>query len=243
MYFCGGAYLSHLFFIAAMDQITALILTVRKNTGNNVIVDCYTKELGRKAFIYSFTKKNKGHKALLSPMNWINFSVQGSVHQRLQRIKDLQPYHLYQSIGNHPVKNLIALFLSEVIASTVKEEYEDQDLFLFLENALWYFDELPEAYENFHLSFLVGLAAMLGIAPPVDQEDINDANYAMWLSKMNPSEQASFKQICLCPINQAHHLQISGKERRQQLNYILDYLQHYAAGFKMPKSLELFRHF
>lgn len=226
-----------------MQNISALILTVRKHTGNNVVVDCYTREKGRMAFIYAFTKSNKGHRALISPMNWVSFSISDSVKTPLARPKELQPLHLYKSIGTNPIKNLVMLFLSETISHTIKEEHPDEDMFLFFENALLYYDELQENYDNFHLSFLVGLAALLGIAPPVDSDQITDNLYAMWKGKMSAMERENFKQVCLAPINQCHNIQLSGIERSKQLNIILDYLQHYAPGFKIPKSLALFRDF
>lgn len=226
-----------------MTNISALILTVHKHTGNNVIVDCYTREKGRMAFIYSFTKSNKGHRALLSPMNWVSFSVSDSVKTPLARPKELQPLHLYKSIGNNPIKNLVMLFLSEIISHTIREENQDDDMFHFFENALLYYDEQQDNYDNFHLSFLVGLAALLGIAPPVESDKVSDNLYAMWEDKMSVMEKENFKLICLSPLNQCHLISLNGNERSRQLNIILDYLQHYAPGFKIPKSLALFRDF
>lgn len=226
-----------------MQTISALILTVRKHTGNNVIVDCYTREKGRMAFVYSFTKSNKGHRALLSPMNWISFSISDAKKTHLHRLKDLQALQIYTSIGINPIKNLVIIFLSEVISHTIREEHPDEDMYLFFENALNYYDELKDNYDNFHLSFLIGLSALLGIAPPVDSEQITDNLYAMWEAKMSVMERENFKQICLTPINLCHNIPLNGNERSRQLNIILDYLQHYAPGFKVPKSLALFRDF
>lgn len=226
-----------------MQNISALILTVRKHTGNNVIVDCYTRERGRMAFVYSFTKSNKGHRALLTPMSWINFSISDAKKTQLARPKDLHALNIYKSIGNNPIKNLVILFLSEVISHTIREEHPDEDMYLFFENALSYYDEQKENYDNFHLSFLMGLSALLGIAPPVDSDEVTDNLYAMWEGKMSVIERENFKLLCLTPINQCHSIALNGQQRSRQLNIILDYLQHYAPGFKIPKSLALFRDF
>lgn len=226
-----------------MEKTTALILAIRKNTGNNIIIDCYTKEHGRAAFIYSFTKTNKGHKALLSPMNWINFSVPSAKHGKLQRLSDLSLYKIQHTIGQNPIKNLVVLFLSEIISSTIKEEHKDPEMFQFLEEALAYYDDLKENYADFHLSFLVGLAALLGIAPPVDTQHVKDEHYAFWESKMSRDEKENFRNICLTPLDQSQYLALKGVERTRQLNIILDYFQHFATGFRTPKSLALFREF
>ncbi len=226
-----------------MQSISAIILSIHKHTGNTIIANCYSREKGRMAFVYSFTKNNKGHKALLSPMNWITFSINESVKYPLPRAKELQALHLYQSIGINPIKNLSMLFLSEIISSTIKEEHQDKDLFDFFETSLLYYDEQENNYYNFHLSFLTGLTALLGIAPPVNQAQITDNIYAMWEGKMSTLEKEQFKTLCLTPINQCHTIALSNTERSRQLDIILDYLQHYAPGFKKPKSLELLRDF
>lgn len=226
-----------------MTTLSALILNVRKHTGNNIVVDCYTKERGRMAFIYSFTKSNKRHRAILSPMNWITFSISDSVKTPLARPKELQPLHLYKSIGNNPIKNLVMIFLSEIISNTIREEHSDQDMFNFFENALHYYDEQKDSYDNFHLSFLIGLTALLGISPPVGKFQTSDQAYNLWEGKMSAIELEKFKLICLRPINYGHEIPLTGSERSEQLNIILDYLHHYAPGFKTPKSLALFRDF
>ena len=226
-----------------MENISALVLNIRKNTGNTVIIDCYTKEKGRTAFVYSISKSNKRHRALLAPLSWLSFSISSKASSGLKRLNQLQPLSINQSIGINPIKNLVAFFLSEIISSCVREEHPDHDLYAFFENAFHYYDGLSAQYENFHLVFLTSLLALLGIAPPVDSIEIKDTHYAMWENKMNSNERHLFKTICLCPINQSQQLGINGSERSRQLNIIIDYFQHFAPGFRVPKTLELFRDF
>ncbi len=227
-----------------MEGISALILNVRKHVGNNVIVDCYTRERGRMAVIYGFTKNNKGHKALLSPMNWVSFSITKKTTSTLPRLRNLQMLYVYRSIGTQPVKNLMVLFLSEIIACTVREEHADENLFKLLEEAFIYFDGQDQDYENFHLSFLTTLTAQLGIAPPVnDKDSMVDQTFALWEAKMSVAEKNMFREIHLTPIHKSHLFHLSGSERSRQLNIMLDYLQTFATGFRMPKSLLLFRDF
>lgn len=195
------------------------------------------------AFVYSIGKSNKRHRALLAPMSWINFSIPNKTSGGLKRLSQLQPLSINQSIGIDPIKNLVVLFLSEIIASCIREEHPEEDLFFFFQNAFHYYDEMEKQYGNFHLVFLTSLLALLGIAPPVDSDEVKDTHYAMWENKMGNQERELFKTICLCPINQSQHLSINGQERSRQLNIILDYYQYFAPGFRVPKSLELFREF
>ncbi len=227
-----------------MEKITALILIVRKHTGNTVIVDCYTRETGRQTFIYSFTKANKGHKALIAPMNWINFSISPTQKGGLSRIKDLHPGHIYRSIGINPVKSLVVLFLSEVVANSIKEEHADTQVFDFIESALLYYDELKENYGNFHLVFIARLAGILGFAPPTDDSASSiDHHFNLWEAKMNQEEVAAFRNIARCPVSACDKIKIDGPMRSRQLNIFLDYYLQFAGHFRMPKSLDLFRDF
>lgn len=226
-----------------METIKAFILNVRKNTGNTVIIDCYTKEKGRLAVVHSISKSNKRHRALLFPLSWVSFAISGKKSASLKRLNHLQALSINQSIGLHPVKNLVVLFLSEIISSCIREEHPDSDLYLFFENAFHYYDTSNDDFSNFHLVFLTSLLALLGIAPPVDSDQVTDTHYAMWENKMSALERDSFKTICLTPINQSQNISLSSSQRSRQLNIILDYYQHFAPGFRMPKSLELFRDF
>ena len=226
-----------------MEKITALVLFVRKHLGNTVVVDTYTKEIGRQSFIYSFTKTNKGHKALLSPMNWVNFHV-GTQNKGLARIKDLTPLHIYKSIGVNPVKNLVMLFLSEIIANSIREENADKQVFDFIESALLFYDELSEDYANFHLIFVARLTGALGFLPPSDDKSSTvDQNFNLWESKMNRHELEVFRKIVQCPVSQCTNIKIDNTMRSRQLNILLDYYMNFAGHFRMPKSLELFREF
>lgn len=226
-----------------MTNITALILNVRKHTGNNVIVDCYTQEHGRMAFVYSFTKANKGHKALVSTMNWVRFSITGSAKVKLHRIKDLQPYKIYHTIGLNPIKNMVMIFLSEIVSSILKEEHPEISMFNFLDESLDLYDTMRTDYEDFHLSFIVGIIALIGLAPPVNGQEISDSSYAIWEGHMRRDEKVTFRRLCLTPINQCQDIKLTGVERSRQLNILLDYLTTYSPGFRIPKSLALFRGF
>ncbi len=227
-----------------MEKITALVLYVRKHLGNTVIVDTYTKELGRHSFVYSFTKTNKGHKAILSPMNFVSFYISNSQNKGLARIKDLSPLHIYRSIGINPVKNLVAIFLSEIIAGSIREEHPDNKIFDFIESALLFYDELGEDYANFHLVFVARLAGLLGFAPPSDDKSSAvDQNFSIWENIMNIEERSMFRYLALCPMSQCYDLKISSVMRSRMLNVYMDYYLNFAGHFRTPKSLELFREF
>lgn len=63
----------------------------------------------------------------------------------------------------NPYKSAIALFLSEVLYHVLRHPMTDEPMFDFIAQAVKDLDRCEEP-QNFHLQFLVGLAAKLGFA-------------------------------------------------------------------------------
>lgn len=52
--------------------------------------------------------------------------------------------------------------MTEILGKTLREEEENEPLFRFIEQSVVYLDEAETGFENFHIQFLLQLAAFLG---------------------------------------------------------------------------------
>ena len=68
-----------------------------------------------------------------------------------------------RTIDTDPYKRTIALFISEVLYHVLRHPMSDEPMFDFIAQSIQELDETDKP-QNFHLSFLVGLAAKLGFA-------------------------------------------------------------------------------
>ena len=78
-------------------------------------------------------------------------------------IRTAQLTFVPRTIDSDPYKRTIALFISEVLYHVLRHPMSDEPMFDFIAQSIQALDETDEP-QNFHLSFLVGLAARLGFA-------------------------------------------------------------------------------
>jgi recombinational DNA repair protein (RecF pathway) len=78
-------------------------------------------------------------------------------------IRTAQLTFVPRTIDTDPYKRTIALFISEVLYHVLRHPMSDEPMFDFIAQSIQELDETDEP-QNFHLSFLVGLAAKLGFA-------------------------------------------------------------------------------
>jgi recombinational DNA repair protein (RecF pathway) len=78
-------------------------------------------------------------------------------------IRTAQLTFVPRTIDTDPYKRTIALFISEVLYHVLRHPMSDEPMFDFIAQSIQALDETDEP-QNFHLSFLVGLAAKLGFA-------------------------------------------------------------------------------
>lgn len=132
----------------------------------SIIAKIYTDTFGIQSYIVNGIRnmKSKGNRiALFQPLTLLDLVVyhkgkNDSVH-RISEIKCHTPFH---SIPFEIGKSAIALFLTEILGKTLKEEEKNEALFVFLQNSILDLDSVVSNYENFHLQFLWHFAAFLG---------------------------------------------------------------------------------
>ncbi len=78
-------------------------------------------------------------------------------------IRTAQLTFVPRTIDTDPYKRTIALFISEVLYHVLRHPMSDEPMFDFIAQSIQELDETDKP-QNFHLSFLVGLAAKLGFA-------------------------------------------------------------------------------
>ena len=86
-------------------------------------------------------------------------------------LKEAVPLNTH-SLNPNPSKSAIALFLSEVLYHVLRHPMTDEPMFDFIAQAVRELDQCEEP-QNFHLQFLVGLAAKLGFAMPESPNPLN----------------------------------------------------------------------
>ncbi len=142
----------------------------------SIILHLYTDHRGRISVIIPGARGKRKNKkiSLYHNLSLLDMEVYYKESRELQQIKEAKPIIPLTGLTSDPIKSTIALFLSEVLYRTLKEEEANPELFDFLENSVRYFEMTEEGLANFHLHTLVHLTRFLGFFPLNNFQDKGD---------------------------------------------------------------------
>ncbi|MCB0686581.1 MAG: DNA repair protein RecO [Saprospiraceae bacterium] len=133
----------------------------------SLIFDMYTQQYGLASFIVNGARrpKSKLPSSLFQLMNWLELVVYMKDPQALNRVKESQLIFHYNEIPFDLRKRSVALFMTEIVQKTIKENESNPDLFAFLFDSYRFLDQSKHSISNFHILFLLDLSLYLGFRP------------------------------------------------------------------------------
>ncbi|NJX16018.1 DNA repair protein RecO [Tamlana crocina] len=227
----------------------AIVLSKLRYKDNDLIVKCYTQKLGAVSFLLRGvlkSKKGNSKAAYFQLLSQLQIVTTYKNNRGLQSIKETKPHCIYSSLHTHVLKSAIVMFLSEVLASTLQEEEQNENLYHYLENTLLWLDSQAE-YSNFHLLFLVKLTKYLGFYPDLTNIDFQYFNLLEGEFKLKPSGKHSIygedltllKTLLGTTFDALSDIKINAKQRQSFLGKILLYYELHLGSFRPPKSLQI----
>lgn len=141
-----------------------------KYNDTSLIATIYTESSGRKSFLLKGVYKPKSlvKASFFQPLSLLQLEISLSAKRELQRIKNISPTPVLNSLNSNIHKQTIVFFIAEVVYKTIREEEPNPGLFEFLYNSVLYLDTADEDISNFHLVFLLQLSRFLGFFPHND---------------------------------------------------------------------------
>jgi len=228
----------------------AIVLSKLKYRDNDLIVKCYTKELGVVSFLLRGVLKSKKGSAKIAYfqlLSQLKITINHKNNRSLQGLSEVRLNHMYVSLHTHVLKSAIVMFLAEVLSSALREEEENQTLYSYLETTLLWLDEQTD-YANFHLLFLLNLTKYLGFYPDLANRELNYFNLVEGKFQIHQDFRNTIagedlnllKQLLETTFDGLHQVKINARQRQSFLNMILLYFELHLGSFKTPKSLKIF---
>lgn len=228
----------------------AIVLSKLKYKDNDLIVKCYTEELGVISLILRGvlkSKKSNSKTAYFQLLSQLQLVIDYKNNRTLHTVKETKLSYFYTSLHSNVLKSSIVMFLAEVLSNTLREEEQNKTLFSYIETTLQWLDAHSE-YSNFHLFFLLNLTKYLGFYPQVENIDANFFNLSdgkFENKKLNKysitGENLSLlKQLLGITFDALSSVKINAKQRQSFLSMILLYFELHLGSFKTPKSLQIF---
>jgi len=228
----------------------AIVLSKLRYKDNDLIVKCYTQEMGVISFLIRGvlkSKKGSSKTAYFQVLSQLQIVFTHKNTRSLQSIKETKSNCIYTSIHTNVLKGSIVMFLSEVLSNTLQEEEENQILYSYLENTLLWLDSQSE-YANFHLLFLLKLTKYLGFYPDTTHIEFPFFNLLEGKFEMKQSNKYAIsgenlillKKLLGTTFDALPSIKINSKQRQSFLSMILLYFELHLGSFRTPKSLRVF---
>jgi DNA repair protein RecO (recombination protein O) len=231
-----------------MQTYHCIVLSTLRYKDNDLIIRAFSREIGLVSFIHkgAYKPKKGSAKAAFYQVLSQNLISTSAKNNDLKTVTDVTSNYLYTSLYTNIFKSSIAMFLSEVLTSSIKEEHQNISLFEFLETAFTYLD-LSDHFANFHLFFLVKLTKFLGFYPDFSNESPDIFNLRTGKFELNlqdnyviEGESAFFMKAFLKSDFESYGLvKMNSKQRNDFLNNLLLYFELHLIDFRHPKSLEV----
>jgi len=227
----------------------ALVLSKIKYKDNDLIVKCYTQDLGISSYIIKNavkTRKGKFKPAYFQPLTLLKIQAEHKDNRSLNYFRDIHLHYNYNTLHSNITKSTIIMFLSEILSNILKEEEENLQLYDFLETALIWFDE-SETNSNFHLIFLLKLTKYLGFYPEMASNNLAYFNLEQGRFQQDKTSKYCIsgnnlkllKQLLGIKFDASKSIEINSTQKRDFLSMILLYFKLHLHGFKQPKSVAI----
>lgn len=229
----------------------AIVISKLKYSDNDLIVKCYTEELGVQSFLLKGilkTKKGKLKKVYFQELSQLELTFNYKESRSLKSLNNASPIVFYKTLHSNIVKSAIVLFLAEIMSSIFKEEEQNKLLYSYLETTLLWLDE-NDRVTNFHLLFLLNLTKYLGFYPDSQNSELDYFNleegryqnkktniYCIYGEKL-----ALFKKLLGTNFDDINNTQFNSVSRQELLKLLLQYFELHLGTIKQPKSLQVLK--
>ena len=233
-----------------IETTKAIVINTLKYGDSSLIVTCFTENCGLKTYMLKgilSSKKGKLKTAYFQPLMQLNITANHNNKGRLNSIREAEILNYYTSIYTNIKKQAIALFLAEIIYSSIREEEKNQTLFQYLDTSIQWLDT-HDHIANFHVLFLLNFTKFLGFYPESNLKQGNYFNLLEGNFSNKPSSHSltgkniiQFKKLLGINFDVLHNVEFSAADRQALLSILIQYFELHLSGFKRPKSLSVLK--
>lgn len=149
-----------------IHKLQLLILAVTKVGEKSLVLHTLSADWGRRSFIVSVGKGSG--MAMFQPLNILDAELVENSKSDLWRLRSIQVVHPLAGIRGDIRKTSMTMFMSEVLFRTLRDGTNEDGLFDWCCRSILTLDALESDFTNYHLRWLLELAATLGFSPSAE---------------------------------------------------------------------------
>ena len=217
-----------------VHKTKGIVFRLTKYGETSIIVNIFTEQFGLRGYIVNGVRgKSATNKiALYQPLTLVDLVVYHREHANLERIKEIKCLHPFHSITIDVQKSSIAMFISEIMNKTVREESPNAELFGFLFESIYALDTLQQGYENFHLVFLLKLSRYLGFGA-------YQANEVVGGRPADKTTEQTLEKLVRAAYQE--HIVLTNSQRRTTLELLLKFYADHIDNLGEIRSVQVLR--
>jgi DNA repair protein RecO (recombination protein O) len=211
----------------------------------------YTESFGRTSY---WVARNRGRKTMVSralffPLSVLEMEVEHLNTRDMQRVREAKSCYSLTSIPANPVKNIIALFLAEILYRALRTKEPDARLFEYLYESIRWLELSEQGIANFHLVFLMELVRYLGVYPNAESYRVGcifDLLNGVFTGQppehrhyLNEEESIIFFRLLRMNYKNMAVYSFSRHERTNIIHRILEYYRLHLSDFHEIKSVAI----
>jgi DNA repair protein RecO (recombination protein O) len=188
-------------------------------------------------------KKSSFPASFFLPLTLLELDLYHKSNRDIQKIKEMNCLMHFSTIPFQIEKSTIALFISEMLYKTLKEEEENPALFDFLFSAIQLLDMKEEGSRNFHLVFLLHYMKYLGIFPfEHDKERLTEGPQDFILSAdAAEEEKEGLNQLMRSSLGHLESIRITNKIRSILLDRIIGFYLYHLDKMAEIRSIQVLK--
>ncbi len=205
-----------------LHKTRGIALSYIRYRETSIIVKIYTEQFGIQSYIVNGVRsaKTKNNRiAFFQPLTLLDLVVyHKNKEQTLHRLSEVKCSQPFSSLPFDFVKSSMAMFITELLVKTLREEEQNQVLFQFLSESILELENITQHYENFHLMFMAKLAFYLGFGSETALEIEEQLTQSLYPIPLDDTSQEALQMFILAPYTHPYNLD------RLRRNQILDAL-------------------
>jgi DNA repair protein RecO (recombination protein O) len=216
-----------------LKKIRGIVLGHIPFKENSIIIRIYSEEFGTRGFIQSAAKSGlkKNKMAYYIPLSLLELVVYHKASRDLDRISEVKFLHTFLAMPFETARASIALFVSEVLNHSLRQEAGSREKFDFLFHSIVKLDNPNIPFQNFPIQFLFDLTFYLGFGPSDKTDLFSDLPSSIRIEKSecHISELIEGKKVNIS----------SGKERLKVIEILINFYKIHLENFNEIKSLPI----
>lgn len=228
-----------------------IVIKTTRYSETTVIAKIYTREKGMLSFYIPgvYGKKPAVKPSYLQPLQVLDMNFYFHHNKNLLRIKEARISFILNNIHFDVKKSSVAVFISEIIYKTIKEEEENQELFGYLLNSIRQIDEPGRNLFLFPLIFMIQYSKYAGFFPDnnYDEENryfnIHEGKFISlfpgYENGLDDEQSQLFSSLIQISSEKAELPAVSVKLKNELLTKIFLYYGIHVAGFGNVKTYDV----